>query len=164
MKKTMVITSLIMLILAVSYQPLKAQGNLGIGFVVGEPTGIAWKYRMNDYNAIDGAIGFSPYDRYRFHVDYLWHSGPFEERELLLHYGIGAAVGFGRTEYIVTEGRRRYFFRNDDVGLGMRGVVGLTYKVRRSPIDLFVEAAPLLILSPGSGFGVDAGLGIRFYP
>jgi hypothetical protein len=141
-----------------------AQGRFGIGFVVGEPTGVSWKYRMDNGRAVDGALGFSPFDRYRVHVDYLWHSLPFNERNLQLHYGIGGAIGFGRTEYVVISGRRAYLFRNQDVGLGVRGVVGLTYNIPRSPLDVFVELAPMMILAPGTGLGFDGGLGVRIYP
>src|SRR5258706_15829878 len=100
------------------------QGKFGVGFVVGDPTGVAWKYKMNSSNVIDGAVGFSPFDRYRVHVDYLWHSYPFNEPNLALHYGPGVAFGFGRTEYIVVS-NGRYLFRDEEVGFGFRGDIGL---------------------------------------
>lgn len=142
-----------------------AQGKFGFGFIVGEPTGIAWKYRINQTNAIDGAIGFSPYDRYRFHIDYLWHSYPFSEQNLALHYGVGAAMGFGRTEYVVVDRRNTYFLRSRELGFGARGVLGLTYAIPRSPVDLFFEMAPIFIFTPDPpGAGIDVGLGVRVYP
>lgn len=144
--------------------PAYAQGKFGAGFVFGEPTGIAWKYRINQANALDGAVGFSPFDRYRVHVDYLWQSYPFHEQRLALHYGIGAAIGFGRTQYVVVNGRYNYFLRDQEVGFAARIPVGLSYTVPRSPIDLFLEAAPLMIFSPGTGVALDAGLGVRFFP
>ena len=142
--------------------PAGAQGRFGAGFVFGEPTGIAWKYRINQVNAIDGAIGFSPFDRYRIHVDYLWHSFPFRDQNLSLHYGIGAATGFGRTDYIVVSGKRTYVLRNQEIGLGARAVTGLTYLIPKTPLDLFFELAPLIIFNPGTGMGIDVGFGGRF--
>jgi len=139
------------------------QGKFGVGFVLGEPTGVAWKYNMNSTNAFDGAIGFSPFDRYRAHVDYLWQTYPFNEQRLALHYGVGAAMGFGRTEYIAAS-NGRYFLRDDDLGFAVRGVIGLNYRVPESPVDLFFEVAPLIVLTPTGGTGADVGLGVRLYP
>jgi hypothetical protein len=150
--------------MAAASMPALAQGGrFGAGFVFGEPTGIAWKYQMNDRNALDGSIGFSPYDRYRINVDYLWQSYPFNEPRLALHYGVGGALGFGRTDYLFDDGRNTYLFRTQDLGFGVRGVVGMTYLVPRTPMDLFLEVAPLMILAPGTGMGLDAGFGARFY-
>jgi len=54
----------------------RAQGKLGVGVILGEPTGIAWKYRLGGAEALDGAIGLSPSDRFRFHIDYRWDPPP----------------------------------------------------------------------------------------
>jgi hypothetical protein len=142
----------------------RAQGQFGFGFIFGEPTGVAWKYRLSHVNAIDGAIGFSPDDRFRMHVDYLWQSYPFNDQRLALHYGVGGAVGFGRTEYIAFRDGDAFVLRNQDFGFGARTVIGLTYMIPRSPVDLFLEAAPLFVLTPDPGMGVDVGLGVRVYP
>ena len=142
---------------------LHAQDKFGFGIIIGEPTGLAWKYNINHINAIDGAIGFSPYDRFRIHADYLWHAHPFDEDHLALHYGLGAAFGFGRTDYFVAQ-RGSYVLHNGDLGFGARVVVGLTYMIPRSPVDLFFEVAPVIVAAPGPGFGFDLGLGARVYP
>ena len=142
----------------------RAQGRLGVGIVVGEPTGIAFKYRLNGVNAIDGAIGFSPFDRFRLNIGYLWHSHPFETRDLALHYGLGGAFGFGRTDYIAVRNGNAYVLRRGDLGFGVRIAGGLTYTIPRSPLDAFFEIAPLFIFAPGSGIGLDVGIGVRIYP
>ena len=142
-------------------QQQPGSGRLGAGVIFGEPTGIAWKYQINQTNAVDGSIGFSPNDRYRVNIDYLWQAHPFSERNLGLHYGAGAAFGFGRTDYVVYSGG--YFYREREVGFGVRGVVGLNYMIPRSPVDLFMEVAPVVVLTPASNSGIDAGFGARFY-
>src|ERR1051325_7016977 len=156
------------MLLALSFAavtPVLAQqgGRLGAGLVFGEPAGIAWKYQISDRNAVDGSIGSSPYDRYRINAAYLWQSSPFNEPRLARHYGVGGALGFGRTDYLFVDGRNSYLFRTQDLGFGVRGVVGMTYLVPRTPMDLFLEVAPLMILAPGTGMGIDAGFGARFY-
>jgi hypothetical protein len=135
-------------------------GQFGAGVVLGEPTGIAWKYRINSVNAVDGAVGFSPYNSYRVHVDYLWQTFPFEERNLGIHYGAGIAFGGGDRAYTYRGG---VLFRHDELGFGLRGVVGLDYLIRNSPVDLFFELAPLVVLTPTSDSGIDVGFGARVY-
>src|SRR5438045_2885006 len=49
-------------------RPAYVQGRMGLGFVVGEPTGIAWKYRLDAGHALDGGIGVSPYHEFRMNV------------------------------------------------------------------------------------------------
>ncbi len=160
MKKTLFILLFIALCCTAISQP---QGRLGAGFVVGEPTGIAWKYRLNETNAVDGVLGFSPYDRYRLQVDYLWQTFPFEERKLGIHYGLGAAFGFGRIRYVVYDPGNGYYVREDNMGFGVRGVVGLDYMIQKTPLDVFFEVAPVVALTPDPGSGIDVGFGMRFY-
>jgi hypothetical protein len=142
----------------------RTQGKFGVGVIVGEPTGVAWKYRISGENAVDGAIGLSPGDRLRFHVDYLWQKHSFQAQGLLLHYGAGVAFGTGGSRYLALSRGDTYVLHQEDLGFAVRGVVGLTYEIPRSPFDVFLEIAPLLILSPASGIGIDAGLGVRIYP
>jgi hypothetical protein len=138
-----------------------AQGRFGVGFIVGEPTGVAVKYRIGQSNAVDGAIGISPYNQFRIHADYLWQSHPFHEQGLGLHYGAGAAFGTGRTNYVYSPNVG--YFRTHEIGFGLRGVLGMNYLIRNAPLDLFLEAAPIIVIAPGSDFGVDLGFGARVY-
>lgn len=165
MKMTPLISRIVVVfaLIALSSATGASQNKFGAGFIFGEPTGVSWKYRMNSSRAVDGAIGFSPYDRFRVHVDYLWQSHPFTEQRLSVHYGVGAAAGFGRTDYVLVSDGGRYIFREREIGFGMRGVMGLTYLIPDSPLDMFFEVAPLMILTPDAGMGVDAGLGARVY-
>lgn len=161
MKRRVLFLGLVLLVTTPAV--LKAQGRFGFGFIVGDPTGFSWNYKMGQ-NALDGGVGFSPFDRFRVHVDYLWVAHPFNEQHLSLTYGVGGAVGFGRTEYLVSDDRYVYFSRDVATGVGIRGPVGLHYMIPRSPVELTLELAPILILAPDSGFGFDGGLAIRFYP
>ncbi len=134
-------------------------GKFGLGVVVGEPTGIAWKYWLDGTNALDGSAGVAPSDQLRFQVDYLWHSHPFNEKALALHYGPGLTFGFGQSHY-----SSNYFGDNGSGGFGVRGVIGVTYLIKNTPLDAFFELAPVLILAPSTGSGIDVGLGLRAYP
>jgi hypothetical protein len=140
------------------------RGEVGIGFVVGDPTGFSWKVRLRGGNAIDGVVGFSPFDRFRLHADYLWDSRPFNEKNLSLYYGPGIAFGFGRTEYVVISNRNGLLLRNEELGFAIRGLFGISYLIRRSPVEVYFELAPLIIFTPGTGSGLDVGFGARLYP
>jgi len=165
MRTRHVAPAVLVLVMMVGMAPVaRAQGRLGVGVILGEPTGIAWKYRLGGSEAVDGAIGLSPADRFRFHVDYLWEKRSFEETNLRLHYGVGIAVGVGDAEYVSLQRGDTYVLEERSLGFGLRGVVGLTYDFARSPFDAFIEIAPLVILSPAGGFGIDAAIGVRVYP
>ena len=127
-------------------------GKLGVGMVFGEPTGFSWKYRIDQINAVDGAIGVAPDDRFRMHVDYLWQTHPFNEQRLMLHYGPGFAIGGGNDP-----------FSDEDVGFAVRGAVGLDYQIKQTPLELYFEVAPMVIMTPIVGSGLDLGFGGRFF-
>jgi hypothetical protein len=128
----------------------------GLGVMVGEPTGVTGKVWLDDTNAFDFAIGSfgyyadSPYSGVNVHADYLWH-----------HYGIFGDPGseaYTRLPIYVGVGG---MMASPGVA-GVRGVLGITWLFRQ-PFDLFFELAPTLVIAPGLGFGLDAGLGGRFY-
>jgi hypothetical protein len=114
-------------------------------------------------HALAGAVGFLPGEHVRLDVDVLWHSNFRDNPNLVLHYGPGILVGVGeRRLYRFSDGT---VFAGDDRGtVGFRMVVGVTYAIPRSPVDLFFEVAPALILASPSGLAVDYGLGVRVYP
>jgi hypothetical protein len=141
---------------------LRAQGRFGFGFIVGDPTGFSFKYKMNNENAIDGALGFFPSNRFRLHADYLWVARPFRDQQFTLTYGVGPAVGFGRTEVVARKGL--IYYSRQEAAFGIRFPLGVSYVIPRSPVELTLELAPLVVFAPDGGFGIDGGLAIRLYP
>ncbi len=136
----------------------------GVGFIFGAPTGIAWKYWLSSTTALDGAIGLSPYDRFRFHLDYLAHAYPFQSQYFSLYYGGGGVIGGGRTEVIRYWGNGWWVTRDERLGFGVRGVLGVAAAIPSTPLDAFLEAAPILVLTPDPvGFVFDFSLGARVY-
>jgi hypothetical protein len=131
--------------------------------MLGSPSGVSWRYKLNEGNSVAGLVGFSPYDRFRIHIDYLWNTRSFEEPQLRLYYGVGGAIGFGTTEFIGSRGKYIFFSPSDSAILGLRGAVGIGYEIPRSPVELMLEAAPVFVIAPASGLGLDAGIGARVY-
>ncbi|MBX3006797.1 MAG: hypothetical protein KF816_02100 [Melioribacteraceae bacterium] len=134
----------------------------GLGVIIGEPTGLSSKLWLSNNNALVFGVGWSV-DGYRIsgydynkttlvhiHVDYLWHSFDAikSNREFPLFYGIGGIINRGR-EY------RGNF--------GIRGVLGIAWMPRSTPLDIFIEVVPTLLLINSTSFGIDAGIGARYY-
>ncbi|MDP2885222.1 MAG: hypothetical protein Q8P51_09415 [Ignavibacteria bacterium] len=138
--------------------------NFGLGVIIGEPTGISAKLWTSNSTAFDFGLGWSMggdrigmYDGYydggsrvHFHMDYLWHS--FEAihstERFPLYYGIGGRINTGA---------------GYNSSLAVRGMLGIAWLPRGTPIDVFLEVAPSLQLSPSTGFGIDAGFGARYF-
>lgn len=129
-------------------------GKFGLGIMLGEPTGLSGKYWLNDKLAIDGAAGWSFYDDSEFylHSDLLVHKFdliPVKKGKLPFYVGAGAFVRF-RDEH-------------HDNEAGIRVPVGLDYLFENAPVDIFVEFAPGIDLTPSTRADFSGGIGIRYW-
>ncbi len=125
--------------------------DFGLGATVGEPTGISAKTWFNDRSAMDFALAWSldEDEAFNFHADYLIHDYRVfnvTRGALPLYYGIGGRL-----------------LNTSDTRVGIRGVIGLDYLFSSSPLDLFLEVAPVLDLTPGTQMDLEGGVGMRFY-
>jgi hypothetical protein len=128
-----------------------AQGNFGIGIILGEPTGVSGKLWLTDRSAVDmaAAWSFSDEEAFHLHADYLLHNFDLisvSQGRLPIHFGVGARVKF-----------------EDESKLGVRVPVGLTYIFDGAPLDIFFEIVPILDLIPDTDFEANAAIGIRFF-
>lgn len=126
---------------------------VGIGFMVGEPTGLSLKSWTSSNNAFDVGLAWSlDSDAVHVHADYLWHNfnlfNDIQSGTLPVYYGIGGRVVFDD---------------NNDALIGARIPVGLNYLFENDPIGLFLELAPIFNLAPDTDFDLEGALGIRFY-
>jgi hypothetical protein len=149
--KKIVIGLCIVVCLGVSWQEVRA---LGVGVILGEPTGISFKQWMTKGNAVGGAVAWSFREESALHahVDYLYHrpgmpAADSDVGRLLLYFGIGA----------------RFKAQENDSRLGARIPLGVDYVFASSPLDIFLEIAPLLDLAPETEFRLNGGFGIRYY-
>ena len=137
---------ILVVFLVISLSATYAQGNFGIGVILGEPTGLSAKLYTGSNNAFDfaAAWSFKGNGNLLLQADYVWHSSL--ARELALYYGIGGRV----------------IFQNDPL-VGVRIPIGLDYRFSSAPIDIFVELVPILDLIPSTNFNLGGGIGIRFW-
>ena len=146
----------------------------GIGFVIGDPTGLSAKWWIGGTNALDFGLGFWGYgfndrcwvdnngathcDRFgysngTFNMDYLWQSNIVRgQAQLDWHVGVG-----GRLTWIGD-------CNGDCARIGARGAIGLDLMFNNpSFLEVFFEVAPVFVLVPGLWLDIEGGLGVRFY-
>ncbi|HWN69768.1 MAG TPA: hypothetical protein VNM90_19130 [Haliangium sp.] len=137
------------------------KGALGVGIILGEPTGIAAKLYLADDTALAGAAGFAFVEGgLHLHADFLWHPWVLDDTDAFV---LPAYVGVGGR--LLDEDRGG---GNDVFHLGARVVGGMLFDFKEVPIDAFVEIAGVLDYAfsdddGGIGVGLNAGIGARYY-
>lgn len=134
-----------------------SSGDLGIGFILGEPTGLSAKMWTGGNNALDAGLSwsFGSNSALHFHADYLIHRFDLihvDSGRLPFYYGIGGRVRL--QENALGESRNR---------IGVRIPVGLSYDFPNDPLEVFFEIVPVLDLAPSTNFGGGGGIGMRYY-
>lgn len=117
---------------------------LGVGIIVGEPTGLCGKLWLSGRTAIDGAAAwsFNKNGNLHLHADYLLHS---LGDKIGLYYGLGVRAKL-----------------DEDRRVGVRFPLGIAYLTEAS-LDIFLEAAPLLDLAPSTDFRLNVAIGFRYF-
>lgn len=125
-------------------------GDHELGIVLGEPSGLSYKYWTTWNTAVDFgfAWSFGNDGHVHIHADYLLHNFDFFEDgadNFPLYAGIGGRV---RLE--------------DDSRIGLRLVVGAEYILEDTPLTFFFEIAPILDFAPETEASANGGLGLRY--
>lgn len=154
MKRQTVQFFLIVVVLAGGHSlSAKAQfRSLGIGGMIGSPTGISLKKWVSRRNAYDlgAAWSITKNPGFHLHADYLMHRADLEGMEdgrSYAYYGIG-----GRLKAV-----------EDDPRVGARFPLGITYMDPREPFDAFFEIVPVFDILPATRFSLNLSLGGRLY-
>lgn len=168
--------ALMLILVAGLSLPAMAQGpkgkSFGVGFSVGDPTAVSFRFWTSRDNSWDLAVGASYLGNPHVHGDYLWHfNDAFNSRIVSLYAGVGAALGFGdnRDGWVLVrykKGKDYWYYHDDGDGMvvAAKGTFGLNIIPRNTPLDIFLELNPIIGISPGFGFDIMPALGIRFYP
>lgn len=159
-QKTIPVLALSMAVSATPALHAEAPGGLGLGAMVGEPTGLTAKWWLDSDAAIDvgAAWALSDDDEFQLHVDYLvhrhdWVSIPDLQAHTPVYFGVGARVKF-------EEGDRG---KDDDDVVGIRFPVGIALRPYDSPLEFFAELVPIVDVAPDSDFDLNAAVGGRYY-
>ena len=126
-------------------------GDMEVGILLGEPTGLSGKLWTTGNTAFDLGVAWSFGDGGHFHLhgDYLFHNFDFfdvDSGSLPIYVGIGGRV---RLE-------------DDDSRVGLRVAIGLEYILESNPFGFFFEVAPIIDFLPETEADVNGGIGIRY--
>jgi len=137
------------------------KGVLGVGIIVGEPTGVCGKYYLGNDTAIDAAAGAAFLGRgAQVHGDFLWHPWVLDTKET---FALPVYIG-GGLRILNHEGSGD---DEDHVRIGLRLPVGIVFDFTKIPIDVFAEVALVgdYHTAGDASFGVDfnGGAGARYY-
>lgn len=148
-----------------------AGSDFGLGFVLGNPSGLSAKIPSGSINAFHliaaynenrgwGNRGWDDNDncgpnnndcngRLYLGGDYVWYNYnaiPVSKGRLPFYYGPGVWTSIA-----------------DDAGVGIRFALGLEYQFATAPFDIFLEIAPGIRVIPNTNGYVSSGLGGRFF-
>ena len=149
-----------------------SSGNLGLGIMLGEPTGLTLKNWLSSTRAFDLGVTYSFGNYFAVLGDYLFHfPGAFSSsarsdvaNDFVPYLGIGAIAFFDTGSNGIE--RNGFFRRNDlgsSVGLGVRIPLGLEFLPRSAPIGIFAEIVPGLGVIPSTFGFIEGVVGGRFY-
>jgi len=159
--KQMRISIIVAFVLVVSLASLSSQargrialvdaGDMEVGILLGEPTGLSAKLWATGNTAFDLGVAWSFGDGGHFHLhgDYLFHNFDFFDvasGSLPIYVGIGGRV---RLE-------------DDDSRVGLRVAIGLEYILENNPFGFFFEVAPIVDFLPDTEADVNGGIGVRY--
>ena len=123
---------------------------VGLGFAVGEPTGIAAAYRPHERHTIAGVVGWGlRMSSLHIHADYLATVARIQPPESILSVDVYA--GAGPTINILDASQP---------GLGVRVPLGVSLAFQK-PVDVFMEVAPVIGLLPSTSLWINGTLGVR---
>jgi hypothetical protein len=153
MKRALIATTLVAASLLADPPVARAEGGpLGVGLIVGDPTGLSVEYKLGRNTAIDGAVGLDEldHDSIYLHAEFL-----FILPDLLRGGPVALAPYLGVGAFVVD--------LKDDLGLGARAPFGLSLDFRRAPVQIFLELAAFVLLVPDTHSDIGVALGFRYY-
>ncbi len=126
-------------------------GDIGLGIILGEPTGLSAKWWTGKTTAFDAGAAWSFVGGgfLQIHGDFLFHDFNLfqvETGKMALYYGFGGRVKF-----------------EDQTRVSVRVPVGISYRFEKTAIELFLEVVPMLDLLPATEVDIAGGVGFRYY-
>jgi hypothetical protein len=124
---------------------------IGAGLILGEPTGLTAKVWLEKGLALDAAVAWSFLDESALYI----HSNA------LYHFRVLDTTGGNfLTPYV---GGGAAFRFQDDLNIGLRIPVGISWLLDAAPVEIFAEIAPGVGIIPETDLELGAGIGARYY-
>jgi hypothetical protein len=158
MKKLIILAIAIVISVSSYAQNYKSSVGLRLGY----PVAGTYKTFISETSALEGTIGFGNYSSYLSYINvranYLIHADIESVNNLQWYYGGGLGA------FIWSYDDLYYSRRDNNVGIGISGVIGTEYTFEDLPLAVSLDWAPTFIVSGiGSGFGSGYGaLSVRY--
>jgi len=128
-----------------------SDGAIGLGIILGEPTGFSGKYWTGKTTAFDAgaAWSFVGDDFFQIHGDFIFHNFNLfqvDKGKMALYYGFGGRVQFA-----------------DQTIVSGRVPIGISYQFEKTAIELFLEVVPMLDIIPATQADIGGGIGFRYF-
>lgn len=155
MRKILIVLSIVFCFSSFSFSQSKG---VGLGIIIGEPTGISLKSFLSPNTAFDAGFAWSFIDNGSFHIhgDFLVHDYSLlrvSSGRMPVYYGIGGRIK------LKNESRGR----SSDEKFGIRIPVGFAYEFPGDKVDMFLEVVPVLDVTPETKVNFNAAVGARYY-
>ena len=143
---------LIPVILVMSLNAFAQDSKIGIGVILGYPTGFTAKLWTGEKTAIDATLGyhFGNISSLYLSADFLIHQWAFDVDQgiIKIFFGPGAGLGF-----------------SSDLSISARAPGGVSYCFDTIPLEAFADIIPTLqVIGPGGvRFWVGGYIGARWY-
>ena len=138
--------------------PATARADFGLGFFLGEPTGVDLKIGLGPRSGLDILAGYHEIYRDRYggdygHITYLLTPAVGRGRSVIVPFrlGIGAAL--------LDDGVRF----GDNLHLGVRAPLEIGLRFRSVPLEIYGEVSALLVFQNDPFLDLDGGVGLRIY-
>ncbi len=130
---------------------------IGVGLVVGDPTGLSVIWRADDTNALQLGVGWSFLGSdLDIALDYQITVARARTNDVKnAHFNAYAGIG---ADLDLFSGRN-----NDAFALGVRVPLGVAFLPDQHPFDVFLQVTPIVLLYPATAAGVEAGIGGRIF-
>lgn len=152
----------LLLLAMISSAPLAAashanqSGHLGLGGILGEPTGVSAKYTIDRQFAVQGALGLSLLEKGLWlSTDFLIHIHNVFSNDGRLPLYVGGGL-------VIQERGNSGKNQLRETSLGIRGVVGIEY-LAQDRISIFGEASAQPFIVPSLSLGISLAAGARYW-
>ena len=154
--KNVLLSTAFLAVLSLNTTGLLAQSkDWGLGFRIGNPTGITAKRYLGAANALEVALGTNfNNDGFELLAHYLFHFPINGAPGLDWYYGFGGQIqSHDRGEREV----------DNDIEMGADGVLGLEYTFANAPVAIFLDGMLFLeIIDDPFNLDLDLGIGLRY--
>ena len=152
--KKLTLLIVLLSIISLTSSNIFAQDKLGLGGELISPVGLSYKVSLNQKSAITGAFGFFVSDGF--------NNAILETNYILYRDNENINIGSGELHPYFGTGLAFNFFTSSDIAIALRVPFGIEYKIDNTPIEVYMDVGPYLVITDPLSFSLDSSLGFRY--